>query len=153
LVAAFFMPRAHAETTPLGTEKMSFRSTITTDDQPVVTAQTGPRVSPLVEQKSGDGITRVKDANGRSIGVKPLKAIDMFRLTKALGEDASNAALFRQAMVAVAAVEIDGEHVVRPTNMMLIEALISRLDFAGFVAVSTALAGAAEATNIEAVKI
>jgi hypothetical protein len=110
------------------------------------------RVSPLVDQKSGDGITRVRDANGRQIGVKPLKAIDMFRLTKAMGEDASNAALFRQAMVAVAAAEIDGEPVARPSSMMTIEALISRLDFAGFVAVSSALAGASTAINVAAVK-
>jgi hypothetical protein len=130
---------------------LSFKSTIFTENQqPVVTAQ--PPVSPLVEQKSGDGITRVKDANGRMIGVKPLKAIDMFRLTKAMGDDASNAALFRQGMIAVAAVEIDGEPLARPLNMMTIEALIIRLDFAGFVAVSAALAGADEPVNTEAVK-
>jgi hypothetical protein len=109
-------------------------------------------VSPLVQRKSGDGITRVKDAKGRTIGVKPVTAIDMFRLTKAMGDEASNAALFRQAMVAVAAVEIDGEPVARPSNMLTIEALITRLDFAGFVAVSTALAGAVEAINTDAVK-
>lgn len=105
-----------------------------------------------VERKDGDGITRVKDANGRQIGVKPLAALDMFRLTRAMGDDASNAALFRQAMVAVACVELDGIPVARPLNMTHIEALIARLDFAGFVAVSSALAGADEPVNVEAVK-
>jgi hypothetical protein len=127
-----------------------FKSTIGNENPPVVTAQ--PRVSPLVEQKQGDGITRVRDSNGRSIGVKPMGALDMFRLTKVLGEDASNAALFRMANVAYSCVEIDGEHVARPTSMMTIEALISRLDFPGFVAISTALSGANEPVNVEAIK-
>jgi hypothetical protein len=130
-------------------------SNIATGEQsfgaPAVQAQPAP-VSPFVKQQDGDGITRVKDSNGRSIGVKPLTAIDMFRLTKAMGEDASNAALFRQAMVAVAAVEIDGAPVARPSSMMTIEALITRLDFAGFVAVSTALSGASTDINTDAVK-
>ena len=123
--------------------------------------------STLVRQQSGDGITRVRDANGRSIGVKPITAIGMFDLTDALGDKASNAALFRQAMVAISAVEIDGgavhapdgvprgEPVPRPTSLMTIRALITRLGFPGFVAVSEALAVAAvtEAINPDAVKI
>lgn len=89
------------------------------------------------------------------IGVKPINALAMFRLTKALGDDASNGVLFRQAMVAYSCVEIDGEPLARPLNMMTIEALIARLDFPGFVAISTALAGvaAAEPVNETAVKI
>jgi hypothetical protein len=108
-------------------------SNITTGEQAFNAPAVQPQpalVSPFVRQQDGDGITRVKDSNGRMIGVKPLTAIDMFRLTKAMGEDASNAALFRQAMVAVAAVEIDGAQVARPASMMTIEALITRLDFA-----------------------
>jgi hypothetical protein len=113
------------------------------------------RISPLVRQQDGDGITRVKDSNGRSIGVKPITAIDMFDLTMAMGEHASNQALFRQAMVAVSAVEISGDPVARPSSMMTIRALITRLGFPGFVAVSEALAVASvtEAINPEAVKI
>jgi hypothetical protein len=132
-------------------------SNITAGEQafgvPAVQPQPAP-VSPLVRQQDGDGISRVKDSTGRSIGVKPVKAIDMFDLTDALGDKASNAALFRQAMVAVAAVEIDGVPVARPTSLMTIRALISRLDFAGFVAVSEALSAvsASEAINQEAVK-
>jgi hypothetical protein len=78
----------------------------------------------------------------------------MFRLTKAMGDDAGNAPLFRQAMIAFSAVEIDGTPVARPTSMMTIEALITRLGFQGFVAVSEALAVASvtEAINPEAVK-
>jgi hypothetical protein len=113
------------------------------------------RVSPLVrQQEAGDGITRVRDAKGRQIGVKPVTAIDMFDLTMAMGEHASNAALFRQAMVAGAAVEIDGDHVARPSSLTTIRALIARLDFAGFVAVSTALSQAAlvDVVNDDAVK-
>jgi hypothetical protein len=80
---------------------------------PVVQPQPA-RVSPLVQQKSGGGITRVKDANGRMIGVRPATAIIMFDTTMAMGEHASNAALFRQALVACSAVEFDGEPVARP---------------------------------------
>ncbi len=108
--------------------------------------------SPLVRQQDGDGITRVKDSNGRSIGVRPLTAIGMFRLTKAMGDEASNAALFRQASVAMSCVEIDGDSVPRPTSMLTLEALITRLDFPGFVAIATALSGASEPINTEAVK-
>jgi hypothetical protein len=130
---------------------VAFSSTIINETNPTV--QPVAPISPLVERKDGDGITRVRDANGRQIGVKPLTAIDMFRLTRALGDDASNAALFRQAMVAYSCVEIDGVPLARPLNLMTIEALIIRLDFAGFVAVSGALAGAAaEPINTEAVK-
>jgi hypothetical protein len=149
MVAAFFVTALRRK--PLRKSKLSFKSSIRTEDTHVI--QPVAPISPLVEQKSGDGITRVKDANGRMIGVKPLKAIDMFRLTRAMGDDASNAALFRQAMVAVAAVEIDGEPLARPLNMMTIEALIIRLDFAGFVAVSSAIGSAEEPVNTEAVKI
>jgi hypothetical protein len=120
---------------------------------PVVQPQPA-RVSPLVQQKSGDGITRVKDSNGRQIGVKPLTAIGMFDLTDALGDKAANSVLFKQAMVAYSAVEIDGDPVARPSSLMTIRALITRLDFAGFVAVASALAGAeaADAINPDAVK-
>jgi hypothetical protein len=127
-------------------------SNIQTGEHPAPVQALPARVSPLVAQQSGDGITRVRDANGRQIGVKPLKAIDMFRLTKTMGEDASNAALFRQAMVAYACVEIDGDLVARPLTMLQLETRISVLDFAGFVAVSTALAGAREPINTDAVK-
>jgi hypothetical protein len=127
----------------------------TGEQQPAPVIQPQPaRVSPLVRQQDGDGITRVKDSNGRQIGVKPITAIDMFDLTEAMGDKASNAALFRQAMVAVSAVEIDGAPVSRPTSMLTIRALITRLGFPGFVAVSEALAVAAvtEAINPDAVK-
>lgn len=132
-------------------------SNITAGEQqpaPAVQPQPAP-VSPLVrQQKDGDGVSRVKDSTGRMIGVRPVKAIDMFDLTDALGDKASNAALFRQAMVAVAAVEIDGVPVARPNSLLTIRALIQRLDFAGFVAVSEALSAASvsEAVNPEAVK-
>jgi hypothetical protein len=133
---------------------VSFTSTIRTETVTPTVQPIAP-ISPLVERKDGDGITRVKDANGRMIGVKPINALAMFRLTKALGDDASNGVLFRQAMVAYSCVEIDGEPLARPLNMMTIEALIARLDFPGFVAISTALAGvaAAEPVNETAVKI
>jgi hypothetical protein len=138
-------------TMPIG----NIQHTTAGEDNHVPAVQPQPaRVSPLVRQQSGDGITRVKDSNGRSIGVKPITAINMFDLTEAMGDKASNAALFRQAMVAVSAVEIDGQPVARPSSMMTIRALITRLGFPGFVAVSEALAVATvtEAINPEAVK-
>jgi hypothetical protein len=87
--------------------------------------------------------------------VKPITAIDMFDLTMAMGDQASNQALFRQAMVAVSAVEIDSVPVARPSSLMTIRALIQRLGFPGFVAVSEALAvaSATDAINPDAVKI
>jgi hypothetical protein len=116
--------------------------------------QPQPARSSLVQQKYGDGITRAKDSNGRQIGVRPLTAIGMFDLTDALGEKASNPALFRQAMVAFAAVEIDGSPVAPPHNLMTIRALITRLGFPGFSAVAEALsiAGASDVVNEESVK-
>jgi hypothetical protein len=121
---------------------------------PAVQPQPARTVSPLVQQKSGDGITRVKDSKGRTIGVKPLTAIGMFDLTDALGDKASNAALFRQAMVAFAAVEIDGTPVAPPSSLMSIRALITRLGFHGFSAVAEALAiaSADDVVNEESVK-
>jgi hypothetical protein len=138
------MPISNIQHTPAGEQAFGL---------PAVQPQLAP-ASPLVRQQSGDGITRVKDANGRMIGVRALKAIDMFRLSRAMGDEASNAALFRQALVAFSCVEIDSEPVPRPANMLTIEALITRLDFAGFVAVSSALAGVtvAEAVNEDAIK-
>jgi hypothetical protein len=131
-------------------------SNITSGEQAfgVPAVQPQPPVSPLVRQQSGDGITRVTDTKGRRIGVKPVKAIDYFDLTAAMGDHASNAALFKQAVVASAAVEIDAEPVARPTSMLTIRALIQRLDFSGFVAVSEALsiAASSDAINTEAVK-
>lgn len=129
-------------------------SNIQSGEQAFVQPQPAPFKSPLVQQKSGDGITRVTDAKGRRIGVKPLTAIGMFDLTDALGDKASNAALFRQAMVAFACVEIDGVPVSPPQNLLTIRALITRLGFHGFSAVAEALsiASADDVVNEESVK-
>lgn len=110
--------------------------------------------SPLVPAKLGDGITRVTDAKGRSIGVKPLAALDMFDLSIALGDHASNKAVQNQAMLAMSAVEIDGEPVARPNSMMTIRALITRLDFAGFEAIISGLTGPTKSATatVDAVK-
>lgn len=99
-------------------------------------------------------IERVTDDAGRVIGVKRLGALDMFDLTIAMGEQASNQTALNQALIVASVVEIDGEKLTRPNDLLQIRAMIQRLDFHGYTAVGKALSkfGAAGTVSDDLIK-
>lgn len=78
------------------------------------------------------------DGLGRKIGVKKLSFLDTFRITRVLGEDASNQTAYAQALLVASVVEIDGEPVRSPSSLAQLEAIMLRLDMEGVSAAATA---------------
>ena len=109
--------------------------------------------SPLVTADP-NRIEYAKDSNGRRIGVKKLNALAVFELSMLLGEHAGNSSVLNQGLMAASVVEIDGDPVARPTSMLGLKAMIARLDFPGYTAVTEAMNRylPAEATNKDALK-
>jgi hypothetical protein len=95
-----------------------------------------------------DGSMRstVRDAEGRTIEVRRLTAIDRLRLFKAAGPALSqNQPWLGMAVLASAVTAIDGVPVPAPATEQQIESLVSRLGDAGISAVAAALASVAQA--------
>jgi hypothetical protein len=91
----------------------------------------------------------VIDANGRTIRVKRLSALDRMRLFSACGaENSENRAFMAYAATAAAVTEIDGAPVSFPANQIQLSALVGRLDESGLEAAVTALV---EMTPVEGV--
>lgn len=81
----------------------------------------------------------VTDANGRVITVKRLSPLQRMKLLEILGPSLSqNEAYFGQAALAAAVREIDGDTVPFPASKRELEAMVVRLDDAGFEAVNRA---------------
>jgi len=79
------------------------------------------------------------DARGRSIAARKLSLLDYYRLTKMLGEQASNERQMELASLAASVTEIDGEPTIFPNSEREIEALLQRLDFDGITDAGEAL--------------
>lgn len=95
----------------------------------------------------------VHDADGRTLALRRLTALDKLRLFKAAGPVLSqNQPWLGMAMVACSVAAIDGVPVPPPVNEQQIEALVSRLGDAGIAAAASALGGApAESSQAEMV--
>ena len=78
------------------------------------------------------------DSAGRRIGVRKLTFLDLNRLSRILGDSASNTAVLSQALMAAVVVEIDGDRVTLPVSLPQLEALMQRLDFHGIAAANKA---------------
>jgi hypothetical protein len=80
-----------------------------------------------------------KDSRGREIEVRRLKVLDNMRLLALIGSDnSSNDRYLAFASLAYSVVSIDGEAIPRPTSLLVLEALLQRLDDDGFSAVAKA---------------
>jgi hypothetical protein len=90
--------------------------------------------------RSGNEIARKADGNGRMIGVRRLKALQLFKLTELLGEGANVAATLNMAMMACSVVEIGGDAIAFPTSKRELEFLLQQLDFEGLNAATEAAA-------------
>lgn len=73
------------------------------------------------------------DTNGRTLVVRKPNLLDMYRLMRMLGQASSNQAQLQIAMTVSCIVSIDGETVRAPSNEREIEALCTRIDFAGLL--------------------
>ena len=83
---------------------------------------------------SGDKAT-VVDARGRTFTVQKLTALNLYQLTKALGDASTNVATSDLAALAAAVRSIDGNPVAPPRTERDIEFVIGVLDFDGLAAV------------------
>lgn len=87
----------------------------------------------------------VTDAEGRSLTLRRLTALDKLRLFKAVGPVlAHNQPYLGMAMLASSVTAIDGVPIPAPANEVQIEALVSRLGDAGIAAAAAALQPEAE---------
>jgi|GEM_PF-674561 hypothetical protein len=94
----------------------------------------GPVESPSRKVvKDANRIVIATDERGRKLGIKRMTSgLASFRLTRILGPDAGNRSLLAQAMMYVTVISIDGDPVPFPRTELQLEALIDRLDLAGF---------------------
>ena len=97
----------------------------------------------------------VVDAKGRRIVVRPIDALEEYRLAKIMGTTADSSRAWYLALQAASVREIEGEPEAFPNSDREIEAMIQRLGADGFDAVGKALVALGEAKpkpNKEAVK-
>ena len=82
----------------------------------------------------------VTDALGRKIVLRRLSPLDRMRLAKCVKpENSKNEGYMLYAMIAFSVTSIDDEDAVPPQNELHLEAMIQRLDDAGFEAVLAVL--------------
>lgn len=79
------------------------------------------------------------DTRGRLITVTRLNALQFYRLTKAMGQTASNAASMDLAILASSVKKIDATEIAMPSTEREVEFLIQQLDFDGIAAAGEAL--------------
>lgn len=97
--------------------------------------KTAPSPSEQIIQDA-NRIVHVTDAKGRQIGIRKLGMSVRRRVLKALSDEMSRKQQYLGlVMVAACVVEIDGEAVNLPISELQFDALIDRLDDAGFEAV------------------
>ena len=117
---------------------------------------TAIKTEPPLSKALQDDANRIEyatDDSGRRIGVKKLKAIDLFDISLAMGDGATNQVALNQAMLVSSVVELGGERVSKPRTLAEIRALITRLDLHGYQAVGEAIKKFdAVGTSDEAVK-
>jgi hypothetical protein len=89
--------------------------------------------------KAASETASATDARGRVITVHRLNALQYYRLTKAMGATASNAATMDLAVIASSVKAIDDEDILSPGSELQIEHLMQRLDFDGLSAAGEAL--------------
>lgn len=112
-----------------------------------------PETPTIAITKTAQATASATDEKGRVITVNKLNALQFYRLTKALGQTASNATTMDLAVLVSSVKEIDGESVDFPGSELQVEALIQRLDFVGLTAVAEALKSLSDSDDgVEAAK-
>ena len=95
--------------------------------------------------EKNDGIHRVKDEDGRIIGIRTLSVVEEMRLLKVLGE--FNGTYYNFCAQVCRICEIGGQPVPLPNNEREIEAVAARLGKAGVAAMMAAIVEAAGGTD------
>jgi hypothetical protein len=106
--------------------------------QPTITLHDKSETPSQAIAKAAQETATVTDKRGRALTVGRLDALSYYRLTKAMGQTATNTATMELASIAAAVREIDGEPVAFRTENE-IEFLIKRLDFDGLEAAAEGL--------------
>jgi hypothetical protein len=92
-----------------------------------------------VVAKAAAETATAQDSKGRAITVHRLNALLYYRLTKAMGATASNAATMELAVIAASVKAIDDDEIMPPATEREVEHLMQRLDFHGLNAAGEAL--------------
>ncbi|QEL14788.1 hypothetical protein [Limnoglobus roseus] len=101
--------------------------------------------------KAANKATVVKDALGRTIGVKKMLLLDRMRMFEVIGpENSVNQAYAGFAALAYSVTSIDGDPVARPSNKIQLESLLQRLGDEGIDAVADHFEKEAKAAKEEA---
>lgn len=79
------------------------------------------------------------DARGRVITVRKMNALQVYRLTKVLGQHAANQATLDMATLASTVCRIDTQDIAFPASDKDIEFVIQQLDFDGIAAAAEAM--------------
>ncbi len=96
---------------------------------------------------AAEAITSVVDAQGRTLSIRRLGALDRLRLFKAAGAGlVGNAGWMGMATLACSVTAIDDVPVPAPASEAQVEALVARLGDAGIAAVAGVLSPAADPT-------
>jgi hypothetical protein len=104
-----------------------------------LTVKTAPSPSEQIIQDA-NRIVHVKDGKGRQLGIRKLDMSRRRRVLKVLSDEMSRKQQYLGlVMVAACVVEIDGEEISLPVTELQFDALIDRLDDAGFEAVGEAI--------------
>jgi hypothetical protein len=90
----------------------------------------------------------VTDSRGRVIAVRKLNALQVYRLTKAMGPSAASAGAMDLAVIASSVSKIDMMDFAFPSRERDVEFLIEKLDFAGLEAAGKGLQQLAEAADL-----
>ena len=105
----------------------------------VKSASTAPTPSEQIIQEANH-IYRVTDVKGRQIGFKSMDMNRRRRTFKAISAEMQGKPQYMgMVMIAASVVEIDGEEIPLPTTELQFDALIDRLDDAGFAAVGAGI--------------
>lgn len=102
---------------------------------PTPPAEASPAPAPgNIPAPDANGVHWCTDALGRRIGVKPPNALERLRMARLIGGE--NQRFQQEATVYFYVTHIGGEDVAKPTTMLQIDAMASKLGDDGLIAIS-----------------
>jgi hypothetical protein len=114
-------------------------TTISLNAEPVEAA-TSPAPKSRLVTKDPNRVEYAKDSTGRTIGARPIDALQIFDISLLMGEHSGNGAALNQALMAASVVSIDDRPMTTPLSLVALRARIAQLGLHGYAAVNEAVA-------------
>jgi hypothetical protein len=114
-------------------------TSISINAEPVEVVTSSTPKSRLVT-KDPNRIEYAKDSTGRTIGARPIDALQIFDISLLMGEHSGNGAALNQALMAASVVSIDDRPMTTPLSLVALRARIAQLGLHGYAAVNEAVA-------------